>query len=522
MKMLIQTKTLYEELEIIHPHVPAPSSSNCTAMMEELVSLFVLPHWAEIYQEIYTRLHGIQQKCTSADFRQLKNENGFDDKCALCAVLSRVMENYVVYHRKDVAKFVEDEFCTFFDGLVKPTCEAIVHYAGPAIIKGLLNKENTDQICHSSGMCKAECKILGEPAKEARQLEEELTPIINFDLMFGDESKPSPWQWLIDLFTDRFGDKHNPPFDLDNDSFSDISTFRGYHWRGSDCNEFDAKVYPGRKEGKSSRDHDCNGIWGKDAKGADLEEKLCGKSTRLGVAVVGDSAGAHFSIPEKFFNVTMMEKGTFDNLLPSLADEFDLPQESAYTGHTSTSYPTHSVYKYLRRWNLCNNNDYQNLGVNGGDSGNTWGNIKALQRSQGTDHPMILFLELVGNDVCGSSVGGTAPAEFKKNIIRLLDWLDTKLPKGSHVFILGLADGDLLFKFLHGTIHPLNVTYDKVYDFLNCLKISPCSGWLSTNATARKYTTELAKNLSKIYQQILDEGQGYKNYDAVYYDFPTE
>jgi hypothetical protein len=31
-----------------------------------------------------------------------------------------------------------------FDGLVKPTCEAFVHYAGPFIIKGILNKENSD------------------------------------------------------------------------------------------------------------------------------------------------------------------------------------------------------------------------------------------------------------------------------------------------------------------------------------------------------------------------------------------
>ena len=99
---------------------------------------------------------------------------------------------------------------------------------------------------------------------------EEVTPLINYELLFKDESKPSPWQWLIDLFVNRFGDKHNPPFDLDNDSFSDISTFRGYHWRGADCNEFDSKVYPGRKTGKSSRDHDCNGIFGMDAKGADL------------------------------------------------------------------------------------------------------------------------------------------------------------------------------------------------------------------------------------------------------------
>jgi len=52
------------------------------------------------------------------------------------------------------------------------------------------------------------------------------------------------------------------------------------------------------------------------------------------VVVAGDSAGAHFSIPEKFFNVTMMGKGTFSDLLPRVADELDLPFESAYTGHT--------------------------------------------------------------------------------------------------------------------------------------------------------------------------------------------
>jgi acyloxyacyl hydrolase len=218
----------------------------------------------------------------------------------------------------------------------------------------------------------------------------------------------------------------------------------------------------------------------------------------------------------------MMEKGTFKDLLPRIADELDIPHESAYTGHTTTPYDTHSIYKYLRKWNMCNNNDFQNLGVNGGDSGNSWGNIKALQREQTADHPMMLFIELIGNDVCGSSVGGTKPADFKKNIIRLLDWLDTKLPKGSHVVILGLADGDLLYEYLQGTIHPLNVTYDNVYEFLNCLKISPCAGWLTTNATARKYTTELAKGLSKMYQQIIDDGVNYNNYDLVYYEFPTQ
>ena len=48
-----------------------------------------------------------------------------------------------------------------FDGLIKPTCEAFTHYAGPYIIRGLLDKENSDVICHGSGMCKnASCRIL--------------------------------------------------------------------------------------------------------------------------------------------------------------------------------------------------------------------------------------------------------------------------------------------------------------------------------------------------------------------------
>lgn len=233
---------------------------------------------------------------------------------------------------------------------------------------------------------------------------------------------------------------------------------------------------------------------------------MCNNYTRLGVAVIGDSAGAHFSIPEKFFNVTMMGNGSFHDLLPRIADELDLPYESAYTGHTITEYPSHSIYKHLRNWNLCNNNDFQNLGVNGGDSGNTWGNIKALRRSPKDDYPMLVFLELIGNDVCGSSLDGmTKPEQFKANILRLLNWLDTTLPKGSHLVILGLADGDLLYEYLHGTIHPLDVPYDTVYDFLNCLKISPCAGWLNTNASAREYTTKQAKILSKVYTEILQE-----------------
>lgn len=70
-------------------------------------------------------------------------------------------------------------------------------------------------------------------------------------------------------------------------------------------------------------------------------------------------------------------------------------------------------------------------------------------------------------------------------------------------------------------MHPLNVTYETVYNFLNCLKISPCWGWLNSNATVRRFTTDRAKNLTKMYQEIIDDGTKFKNFDMVYYEFPT-
>ena len=99
---------------------------------------------------------------------------------------------------------------------------------------------------------------------------------------------------------------------------------------------------------------------------------------------------------------------------------------------------------------------------------------------------MLVFLELVGNDVCVDSFDEMTTVEhFKANILKILAHLDNTIPKGSHLVIFGLADGDLLFDYLHDRIHPLGVKYSNVYDLLNCLKISPCWGWLNTNETVR-------------------------------------
>lgn len=84
-----------------------------------------------------------------------------------------------------------------------------------------------------------------------------------------------------------------------------------------------------------------------------------------------------------------------------------------------------------------------------------------LKRDQNKDYPLLMFLELIGNDVCAKSFNRmTTTTKFKDNILRILHSLDKVVPEGSHLIMLGLADGELLYEHLHDWTHPLNVTYE--------------------------------------------------------------
>ncbi len=83
---------------------------------------------------------------------------------------------------------------------------------------------------------------------------------------------------------------HRPTLDLDNDAFSTVPTLRGTHWRGKDCDDLDASVYPGRAlnlEGPSV-DHNCNGIAGVNAQMQAYEDAYCsGPNAPRGTIVLG-------------------------------------------------------------------------------------------------------------------------------------------------------------------------------------------------------------------------------------------
>lgn len=57
---------------------------------------------------------------------------------------------------------------------------------------------------------------------------------------------------------------------------------------------------------------------------------------------------------------------------------------------------------------------------------------------------MLVIFELIGNDVCSghkTTDSFTTPEEFKVNIMKAWEYLDTVLPKGSHIVVWGVADG---------------------------------------------------------------------------------
>ena len=270
----------------------------------------------------------------------------------------------------------------------------------------------------------------------------------------------------VSCIVQRIGDLHLPILDGDGDAFTPIEdtldgllsrSARGSHWRGADCNDASDVVYPGRRAvaGDIFEDTNCNGIHGVDPVTKKPYEHLwcSGANQPRGVAVLGDSAAAHFHIPPTWLSAANF---SLDRILNNasairLADELDVPQCSWSTGHAENAsvaaaqcpkvwrqpgqgeppepLPVSSIYSKLRERNLCNHRDFQvrlhdlvgagsscgmlrcslhciasasqNIGVNGArvsavaPSAN--GIVNSLARNATVDVPLVLFHALIGN-----------------------------------------------------------------------------------------------------------------------------
>eukprot|EP01006_Ploeotia_vitrea_P057295 TRINITY_DN68164_c7_g3_i2.p2 TRINITY_DN68164_c7_g3~~TRINITY_DN68164_c7_g3_i2.p2 ORF type:complete len:604 (+),score=304.25 TRINITY_DN68164_c7_g3_i2:1051-2862(+) len=322
-------------------------------------------------------------------------------------------------------------------------------------------------------------------------------------------------------------DQHVPMAadDKDGDRHATATTFRGTSWRGRDCDDTKADVYPGRKTSNypDTVDHNCNGIFGHDANGTSYEELYCSKTQQIGLSILGDSATAHFRIPPNLLTPKYLNDTTFDGIVHLVENEADWPECSWSTAWQNATncprslLPIKSMYQRLRERNLCNHRDYQNIGVNGARTSSMMppGIIESYQRNQTEDSPALVFFALIGNDVCNGHPGMshmTTVPEFEANVLKSLSYLDTVLPAGSHVAFVPLADGTILWDTLHNHTHPIGVPYPDFYEYLICLGEAPCWGWMNPNETWRELTTQRAQNLSAVYPKIIAE-QSYKHFD---------
>ena len=132
-------------------------------------------------------------------------------------------------------------------------------------------------------------------------------------------------------------------------------------------------------------------------------------------------------------------------------------------------------------------------------------------------------MAMIGNDVCSSSVTGrTTAQEYHDNVKQTLLELDPRLPKGTKVVLIGLVDGRILYDSMHDLIHPIgstnqDVSYATFYDYLNCLKVSPCAGWMNSNQTIRDNLSALAASMRDQLPIIIEETRDQlKNLEVFY------
>ncbi|XP_074431541.1 acyloxyacyl hydrolase isoform X7 [Larus michahellis] len=451
--------------------------------------------------------------------------------CVGCVLVVSVIEQLAQWHNSTVKAAVE-RLCNYIPEKLQGFCYVLAELYGPHIaellwfctISSSIDKEmNADVVCHSLKLCKQDpgqplCHLYPPPKK-----------------IFTGFSSVCAFPLLANLCEKiKYVIRNKLPFeDFDGDKFSTFPTLRGYHWRGRDCDDKNTTMYPGRRPDNwdVNSDSNCNGIWGVDPKdGIPYEEKFCKGADSQGVVLLGDSAGAHFHIPPEWMTVTEMSAKSFANLPMAFTDELDWPQFSEITGFLNSTIGgwTDSLYLRLRQRNRCNHRDLQNISQNGGSSGNLLYLIKSLARNQLLDYPAIVIYATIGNDVCNGNrdtlAHMTTPKEMLSNVMQALRYLDTRLPNGSHVILTGLVDGRFLWDNLHDRYHPLgqlnrDVTYSQLYSFLNCLQVSPCSGWLTPNETLRNLTSERALQLSNVLKEIATS-EKFANFDIFYMDFP--
>lgn len=477
--------------------------------------------------------------------------------CATCTVLVGLVEQLTEIYNVSIALALE-KYCNFLPHPFRVACKYLIVEFDQDLPDVFELTDTPDVVCHALGFCKNEtgqfCHLfpLPQPGSDSdlhrRVLQARKIAQRTSSLPLG-EARSRLYAHLSTIcdipivkeiceIFERFGNDHLPIDDIDDDYFSDAQTFRGTSWRGRDCSDINKDIYPGRHTTDDAIvDTNCNGILGVDpGTGKTYESLWCNGTEQMGTVILGDSAGAHFHLPPSWFTSKDLNEEAFKDLLFILENEIDWPMMSSTTGYTNSTWPTSisgpvdSMYLRLRELNLCNHRDFQNIAVNGARASAMADHIvKGFARHGTKDNPVFLTLALIGNDVCSGHPNidhMTKPDDFYRQNLETLRYVDSIVAPGSVVIGVGLVDGRVLYDSLHDHIHPIgslnnDVTYAQFYDYLNCLQVSPCFGWMNSNETWRNQTTERAMQLNNAFRNMI-KNETFKNLKAYYFDPPIK
>lgn len=473
-------------------------------------------------------------------------------ECAVCTISLGITNQLAEIHNETVVA-ASLRLCGVMKPPLSDTCTKLVRILEPILIDSLFPKVITpDILCYSLGVCHTDrgngyCHLFPKPNGSFHKTVEQVKHRLRFfdhpnsfkelssKLQYNLCNLPG-FEKICEVLLEGWMEMA-PAFDADNDMFSPMKTARGSHWRGRDCYDGDRDSYPGRKAvlGDKLKDSNCNGIWGVDQiTGLTWEEKLCNNSDSRGLIVLGDSVSAHFHFPEAWFNPIFISEKTLHNVTDHFMDELDWPHLGFVTGYENTTEPflikgkTDSLYWRLRFRNRCNHRDYQNVCRNGASSADLMTYVENVARNISNDKPTILLYAAVGNDVCNSYrktiENMTTPLNFRNNVVHVLERLQTLLPNGSHVLLIGLVDGAFIYPTMAERLHPLgklrgDVHYKDVYQWFTCMEIGPCVGWMTPNETLRHFTSQRAKELNEVLKKIPYHYK-FSNFDVYYLQNP--